>query len=195
MPTERAILWAYDDPEFVHRALQTLLEKRLRYVEMLKGIPLDLIETGGGAGSNTVISPTMFREFLLPYDRIQNEALHAVGMRVVYHLCGGVMKMLDIVAENGADGLETMTPPTMGGDCDLAIAYRQVHDRLFLIGGFDQNAGFEKGSPETVREQVLALHAACPDGGYICSPSDHFFFGDPINIQAFADAAKNCTYQ
>ena len=64
---------------------------------MLKGIPLDVFEVGGGAGSNTVISPRFFREFCLPYDKIQNAALHAVGMRIVYHLCGGLMQMLDLV--------------------------------------------------------------------------------------------------
>lgn len=192
--TERAILWAMDKPDWMHHVMWVLLEKRLRFIRMLEGLPIDLIETGGGAGSNTVISPALFRAFLLPYDRIQNDALHAVGMRVVYHLCGGLMRMLDLVVENGADGLETMTPPSMGGDCDLAEANRRVGSKLFFIGGFDQNAGFERGTPTAVREQVLALHAARPQGGYICSPSDHFFFGDPRNLQAFADAARECRY-
>lgn len=100
-----------------------------------------------------------------------------------------------LVVENGADGLETMTPPSMGGDCDLAEAYRRVAGKLFLIGGFDQNAGFEKGRPETVRKMVYALHESCPRGGYIVSPSDHFFSGNPGNIRAFFDAAKECGYK
>ena len=98
------------------------------------------------------------------------------------------------MVDNHADGLETMTPPGMGGDCDLAEATRRVGDKLFFIGGFDQGEGFEKGTPQRARELVYACHAACPDGGYICSASDHFFHGDPQNIQAFADAAKECVY-
>ncbi len=192
--TQRAILWGMDCPAFLHHALDVLLQKRLRFVSLLEGIPLDLIEVGGGAGSSTVISPRFFREFCLPYDRIQNAALHAVGMRVVYHLCGGLMPMLDLVIETGADGLETMTPPEMGGDCDLAEARRRVGNRLFLIGGLDQNLCFEQGNPEIVRAYVHKLHAANPEGAYICCPSDHFFFGDPANLQAFADAARECRY-
>ena len=99
-----------------------------------------------------------------------------------------------IVAENGADGLETMTPPDMGGDCDLAEASRRVGDRLFFIGGFDQNRGFEQGTPEIAAKMVRELHAACPNGGYICCPSDHFFFGSPENVQAFVDTATQCKY-
>ena len=87
-----------------------------------------------------------------------------------------------------------MNKRSMGGDCDLAAAKRQVGDKLFFIGGFDQNAGFEKGTPQSAVEQVRKLHAACQNGGHICSPSDHFFFGDPANLQAFADAAKECRY-
>ena len=88
-----------------------------------------------------------------------------------------------------------MTPTSMGGDCDLAEAEKMVGGRLFFIGGFDQNAGFERGTPEEAKKQVYACHESCPDGGYICSPSDHFFFGDPANIRAFADAAGECVYE
>jgi len=192
--TETAIFWAIDKPDLTQYAMEGLLEKRLRFIELLEGTPLDLVETGGGAGSNTVISPRLFRRFCLPYDRIQHDALHAVGLKAVYHLCGGLMKMLDMVVETRADALETMTPPSMGGDCDLAEANRRVGDKLCFIGGFDQNAGFEQGTPESIRRQVRQLHACCPDGGYICSPSDHFFFGNPENVQAFADMARTCLY-
>ena len=192
--TEQAIYYAMDESEWVHHVLQVLLDKRMKFIERLEGTPLDLIESGGGAASNTVISPALFRAFCVPYDRQQHEALHAIGIKVVYHLCGGLMRMLQLVVENGADGLETMTPPGMGGDCDLTEATRRVGDKLFFVGGFDQNEGFERGTPERARELVFELHAACPDGGYICCPSDHFFHGDPANVQAFADAAKECTY-
>jgi uroporphyrinogen-III decarboxylase len=153
-----------------------------------------LIENGGGAGSNTVISPSLHKEFCTPYDRQLHDALHSVGIKVVYHLCGGLMKQLDNVVANGADGLETMTPPGMGGDCDLAEATRLVGDKLFFVGGFNQKDGFERGTPKRARELVLECHAACPDGGFIISPSDHFFHGAPECIQSFADAAKECLY-
>jgi len=192
--TEPAIMAAFDEPDWLEHVMEVLLEKKLRVIELAGRFELDLVETGGGAGSSTVISPDIHERFCLPYDRRQIEALHAAGTRVVYHLCGGVMPMLDLVAQNGADAFETMTPPAMGGDCDLAEARRRVGDRLAFIGGFDQNGGFEKGDPGTARRMVRELFAACPQGGYICAPSDHFFSGDPRNVQAFADAAKECRY-
>jgi uroporphyrinogen-III decarboxylase len=193
--TQEAIMFAIDEPDWVHHVEQSLVNKQLKVIEMMgKEVPFDLIELGGGAGSNTVISPNMHEEFCLPYDRQQVDALHAHGYKIVYHLCGGLMKMLDNVVANGADGLETMTPPEMGADCNLAKATKEVGNKLFFVGGFDQNRGFEHGTPEVVRQMVFDLHASCPDGGYICCPSDHFFHGNPENLQAFADALKECVY-
>jgi len=192
---EPAIMMAMDEPSFVHHALKSILQKTLRVTEMWKGTPADMVETGGGAGSNTVISPQMFEEFCLPYDQLQHAALRETGVKIVYHLCGGLMHMLDLVVKNGAHGLETMTPPSMGGDCDLRAASRRVGDRLFFIGGFDQNAGFENGTPAMARQLVFDCFEATKDhAGYILAPSDHFFGGAPENIQAFVDAARECRY-
>lgn len=193
--TEEAIMLGMDEPDFLHHALNAILQKTLRVTEMWQGTPADMVETGGGAGSNTVISPNFFREFCLPYDKLQHAALHDAGVKIVYHLCGGLMQMLDLVVENGADGLETMTPPAMGGDCDLREASRRVGDKLFFIGGFDQNAGFEQGTPAEAKRLVFECFEATKDhAGYICCPSDHFFFGDPANLQAFADTCRECVY-
>ena len=192
--TEEAIYAAMDEPDWVHYVLKTLSDRKLEVIEKAGQFELDLVECGGGGGSSTVISPAMHREFCLPYDQLQIKAIQDRGSMVVYHLCGGLMPLLEMVVENGADALETMTPPAMGGDCDLAEATRRVGDKLCFVGGLDQNNGFERGNPAVVREMVQALHAACPNGGYICSPSDHFFFGDPENIRAFADACRECTY-
>lgn len=192
--TEQAIYVAFDNKDWLHHVLKALLDKKLTSIERAGKFHLDLVETGGGAGSSSVISPDMHQEFCLPYDLIQIEALHNAGTKVVYHLCGGLMPLLETVVKNGTDGLKTMTSISMGGDCDLAEANRRVGDRLFFIGGFDQNAEFEKGTPETAAQLVRDCFEACPDGGYICSPSDHFFKGDPANIQAFVNKANRCVY-
>lgn len=193
--TEQAIMLGMDEPDTLTHILECIVQKTLRVTEMWKGIPADMVEVGGGAGSSTVISPDFYRKFGLPYDQRQNKLFHEAGVKVVNHFCGGLMPMLDVVVESGADGLETMTPPTMGGDCNLREASRRVGDKLFFIGGFDQNAGFERGTPEAARRLVHECFEATKDhAGYICCPSDHFFHGDPACVQAFADAAKECVY-
>ena len=192
--TEHTIYKAMDEPDWVHYALKTISDKAVASIENMGKIPADLVENGGGAASSTVISPAMHEEFCLPYDRIRHEALHRQGTLVVYHLCGGVMPLLELVRQNGADALETMTPSSMGGDCRMEEAARRIGDSVAFIGGFDQNEGFERGNRKFIREEVKRLFAAKPDGGFICSPSDHFFFGDPENLKEFVKACRECEY-
>lgn len=192
--TEDAIMACFDKPEWVHYVLNCLLERKIQAIEVGGKQELDLVECGGGGGSSTVISPSLHKEFCLPYDKKQIDAFQNQGAKVVYHLCGGIMPLLEIVAENGTDVLETMTPPEMGGDCDFSEATSRIGDKLAFIGGFDQNKGFEKGNPKEIKEMVHKLFEQKPNGGYICSPSDHFFFGETENIKAFVQAAKECKY-
>ena len=69
-----------------------------------------------------------------------------------------------------------MTPPSMGGDCDLREASRRVGDKLFFIGGFDQNAGFENGTPQRRRGSwcIECFEATKDHAGYICAPVGPF---------------------
>lgn len=192
--TENAIMKCFDDPDWVHYALRAINDKTLKGIEAAGKIEADLVENGGGAASSTVISPALYREFCLPYDREVHAALHAQGALVVYHMCGGLMSLLELAAENGAGALETMTPASIGGDCDMAVAASRVGERLAFIGGFDQNEGFERGNLDFIRREVCRLFEAKPDGGYIISPSDHFFFGDPKYLAEFVKACRECVY-
>ena len=194
--TETAIFKAMDEPDWTHYALDCIAKINEEQIARMGKFEFDVVENGGGAASSTVISPAMYQEFCLPYDRRIHAALHDAGVKkIVYHLCGGLMPMLPLVVQNGADGLETMTPRSMGGDCDLKKAAQQVGDSLFFIGGFDQNQGFERGTKEYIRNSVRELFLSKPNGGYICSPSDHFFFGDPENIREFVRACRERVYE
>jgi uroporphyrinogen decarboxylase len=193
--TERAIMDSFDDPLWVHSALAILLERKLAFARSLPGARFDVLELGGGDASTTVISPQIFREFVAPYDSRIIEAIHEAGIRVVYHTCGGMMPILEDIADMGPDAMETFTPAAMGGDADLAEAKRRVGARVCMIGGFDQGHGFYGCRPEETRALVRkCFDEAGAGGGYILSPSDHFFDANPGLIAAFADEAKLCLY-
>jgi len=193
---ENMIRAARRDPAWVHYFLRVLQKKKLRFIEeSLAGARYDLIETGGGAASSTCVSPSLHREFCLPYDRQQHDALHALGHRVVYHTCGGMMPILDLIVANGCEASETLTPPGMGGDVIPTEIKRRIGGRVCLIGGVNQNDVLERGTPEQIRAEVFRLFAELGrDGGYIMSPSDHFFDTPPESLRIYAEAARECRY-
>lgn len=197
--TEDAILWALDEPDYIHSVLQRLTDIRVRYIhEQMAGGKWDLIEHGGGAASTTVISPAMFREFCIPYDRQVIAALAEEGFPVVYHTCGGMKAILGDIPENGCRASETLSPPGVGGDLDEALrmtAKEVLGSKVALIGGLDQGGILTDGTPEQVKAEVHSLFASYGrGGGYICSASDHFFTTPVENLIAFAEAARECVY-
>jgi uroporphyrinogen-III decarboxylase len=189
------ILKAVDQPDWLHEFLRALLKKKLRFIESMKGAKFDLVETGGGAGSSTVISPTMHEEFCLPYDRQIHEALKELGFKSTYHTCGGTLKIEDHIVANGCDASETLAPPSVGGNQEPWQFAESIAGRVAMIGGVDQFNVVTDGSPELIRATVHKLFETVGvNGGYICSLSDHFFETPPEKLQVYADAARECVY-
>ena len=189
------ILRCFTQPDWVHELLSILLEKKLRFVESMKGARFDLIETGGGAASSTLVSPDMHREFCLPYDRKLHDALHDAGFIITYHTCGGTLGIEECIVQNGCDASETLAPPSIGGNQEPWELKAKVGNRVALIGGMDQFSVLSEGSPTLIRNKVHELFTKVGyDGGYICSLADHFFETAPEKLQAYADAARECVY-
>jgi len=194
-PIQELIIATYDDPKWVHELLGILQRRKATYVKSTRGARYDLLEGGGGAASSTVISPRIFDEFVAPYDKPLIDLAHSVGQRVAYHTCGGMMPILEKIAAMGPDCMETFTPPAMGGDTNLAEAKKRIGDRVCMIGGFDQFHFFKGCTPGETRAAVRRCFAeAGPGGGYLLSPSDHFFDADPNLVMAYADEARKCIY-
>lgn len=197
--TQEMIYACYDDPDWVHEFLNILLQHRLEFISQeMRGVKFDLIENGGGGGSDTVISPAMHMEFCLPYDKIIHEAVHAIGLPVVYHTCGGMMHLLDIIPGNGCDASETLSPPSIGGNMtreDRPHVKETLGRKVSLIGGMDQFNVLTTGTAEMIEYEVQNLFETFgAGGGYIMSACDHFFDVPMENLLVYAEAAKRCVY-
>jgi hypothetical protein len=197
MDVQQLIIEAIDNPDWLHHLLEVILERKLRFIdESLRGAKFDLIETGGGAGSDTVISPAMHREFCLPYDQRLHKALHDAGQMSSYHICGGMMHLIDMIAENGTDAHETLPPAAIGGNITDPNKVREVlGGKVCLVGGMNQHHILTLGTKEEIRAEVRNLFEGYgKDGGYIMSTADHFFDTNPENIRIYAEAARECVY-
>lgn len=195
--TEEMILATFDKPEWVHEFLGILLDQKLVFIEeSLKGTKFDLIETGGGASSNNVISPKIHEEYCLPYDKKMHDALRSIGHKTVYHTCGGMTKILDLILKNGCDASETLSPVGVGGDIiNPSEIVEKFNGKLAMIGGLDQFNILTDGTEKQIRKEVFKLFDSYgKNGGYIISASDHFFHTPKKNLITLAHAAKECVY-
>ena len=192
---ENLIMATFMDPGWVHSFLALLQERKRIFIESLKGVKYDILELGGGDASTTVISPDIFNSFVAPYDAPLIDAAHKAGQKISYHTCGGMMPILEDIAAMKPDAMETFSPEAMGGDTILDEAKQRIGDKVCMIGGFDQFHFFTGCSETETRKEVRrCFEAAGRNGGFILSPSDHFFEADLKLLKAFADEAKQCTY-
>ena len=195
MDITELILKAIDQPDWVHELMRILLDKKLTFIESMKGAKFDLIETGGGSASSTLISPDLYKEFCLPYDREMHDALHALGFKITYHTCGGNYGIEEHIVANSCDASETLASLSIGGNQEPWDYKQKIGNRVALIGGMDQFNVLTRGTADTIRKQVQTLFekVGC-DGGYILSCTDHFFETPLKNIAVYAEAARECVY-
>ncbi|MBM3790002.1 MAG: hypothetical protein FJW35_06580, partial [Acidobacteria bacterium] len=134
------LLALYDHPEHMRSALDTVADcftetvgLALQYLSFDFGVVSEPIASPRGP----VISPAMFREFVLPYHRRIVDFFHSHGVdTVIFRSISNVSPLLPAVVESGVDGLWiTQT----GGIIDYRELRRDYPD-LLLVGGIDSRA-------------------------------------------------------
>jgi hypothetical protein len=166
---EQGLIALVEEPKRCHAILERFAmgASDLAARQAACGVDAVLISSAfAGAG---FISRTMYQEFVLPYESQVVAAIHKAGVRAYTHTCGAIGDRLELMAQTGIDGIDTMDPPPLG-DTDLADARRRVGDRLFLKGNLDSVNVLLRGSVEDVRRSALErLEAMRGAPGYILS--------------------------
>lgn len=142
-----------------------------------------------GAG---LISRTHYETFVLPYERrIVTESKREFPGKPVYtHTCGAIGDRLDLMAETGTDGVDTLDPPPLG-TVDLADARSRLGAAMFIKGNVDPVNTVLRGSAEDCYRDARARIRVAGRRGYIlstaCSVPPH---APRENIDALVRAAE-----
>ena len=166
---QQALMGLVSDPRRAHAILDRLTAAVIAWVlpQVQHGADAMLISSAFVGGS--FISRAMYREFVMPYEKRLTDAIRSAGVPAYTHTCGKIGDRLDLMAETGTQGLDTMDPPPLG-NVDLARAKQEVGQQLFLKGNMNPVAllGYTT-EREVVAEATRCLEAAMAGGGYILS--------------------------
>ncbi|MBK8048449.1 MAG: hypothetical protein IPK16_15835 [Anaerolineales bacterium] len=130
---------------------------------------VDAVLMSSAFAGGPLLSPRMYKRFVLPFERRVAEAVRATGTPVYTHTCGSIGDRLDLMVETMTEGIDTLDPPPLGNS-DLATAKRQIGDKVFIKG----NMNAVELLQATTEAQVIAhatnrIEAGKPGGGYILS--------------------------
>jgi len=166
MGFENIALAVHDDPRWVHEMVEHLAELIVTVIARpLQVLDLDFASFWEDMAfrSGPIISPKMFKEFLVPrYKRI-TDLLAKHGVDVVYVDCDGNIN--DIVGLWLEGGVNCMFPLEVRGGSDPIPIRKKFGRRVLLMGGVDKTQ-LALGK-EAIDRELERLAPLVEEGGYI----------------------------
>lgn len=95
------MIMLYEMPVLAHKILEFLTQIVIDFA--LSQTEAGAAMIGAGDAAASLISPQMYREFALPYEKRVCSAVHSAGGLVKLHICGNTSGHLDGMVQSGAD--------------------------------------------------------------------------------------------
>jgi uroporphyrinogen decarboxylase len=188
---ENLLMDMIEHPELVHQIFRLVLDYNLEVIGFVAEAGADaiIIEDDFASNKSVIMSPTHFKEFIIPYNQQLLDRGHKLGLKVVHHSDGNLWPILDAMLDMGYDGLNPLQPQ---GGMDLKKVKDYCGDRICLLGNIDCGDLLCFGTTDEVEAAVIkAIEAAAPGGGYILCDSNSIHPGvKPENFIAMVKAAK-----
>lgn len=195
---ERFLLDLAEKPEvacaIMDRFTDIYIENTVRVIEAAGGL-LDMVYTYDDVGiqNGLLISPRMWRKYILPRHQRLNAAIRAATypVRIMYHSCGAVYPLIGaFVDAMDVDVLNPLQPRAAG--MDMARIKAEFGNRLSFHGAIDIQHTLPHGTPEEVEAEVQErCHLLGRGGGYICTSAHYIQADTPLeNIVAMYTARR-----
>ena len=188
---QRALMYLLDAPQSVHTILRSFARGAadLGARQARRGVEAVLISSAfAGAG---FISPKQYEEFVLPYEAEVVRHVKRENVAVYTHTCGDIGDRLEMMADTGIDGVDTLDPPPLGS-VDLEDAKRRVGDRVFFKGNIDSvNTLLQKSREEVLADALWRLEVGSRGSGMILSSACSVAPAvPPENLDALVEASE-----
>lgn len=188
---EEALVNLLVDRDKAHALLERLTEASITWAVAQARHGVDAVLISSAFAGGPLISPKMYREFVLPYERRVTEAVKAENVPIYTHTCGSIGDRLEAMVDTGTLGIDTLDPPPLGNTV-LAEAKARIGDKLFIKGNMNAVELLAYQSHAQVIAQASErIQAGMPGGGYIlstaCSVSPHM---EPEKLELLTPLAE-----
>jgi len=135
--------------------------------------------------SSSVISPKIYQEFALPYEKALIKFLHRYDLDVVLHICGDTKPILHLLPDTGADLISF-------DRVDLNLILEKLSKKMRMIGNFDTSKiAFASPKEIAVGVKKMVEKGITSQKGYIASTGCEVPIRTPKeNVKAFINTAK-----
>ena len=146
MDMQEAFINLLDEPEAMEQLIDICVRQGILFAGAQVEAGAHMIGIGDAATS--LIGPSLYEEFVLPYQQRMIREIHRMGVPVKLHICGNIGPVMHLVAQTGADIV----------DCDFMVDMERAADILpegtCICGNFNPVEVMLQGTPEMVTEEV-----------------------------------------
>ena len=133
--TEQLVFDLMDYPGEVEALLAVMSARAEEAVRIAAASPAEAFITWEDS-STTNVSPALFRRYIFPQMKRWAEIVHDADKLLLHHACGHLKALLPIIAEEGVDAVESLSPPPTG-NVEIWDAQAVLGQKTGLIGGIE----------------------------------------------------------
>jgi len=194
---DRFLVDLYDRPEIVCAVMDCYTDLMIANVHNLmktsSGL-IDMVYTYDDVAvqNGLMMSPAMWRQYILPRHKRLNTVIKSYGLKIMYHSCGAIYPLVnELINEMQIDVLNPLQPRAKG--MDMALIKKEFGERIAFHGGIDLQETMARGTPEQVQAEVRErINVLGHRGGYICTTAHYIQNDAPIaNILALYTADRS----
>jgi uroporphyrinogen decarboxylase len=173
MGFERFFLRLIENPGFVHKLLHARTQWAITLFQQAVSLGAEVIVLGDDAGHNDgpMISPRMWRDFVLPCHR---QIVDALDVPVIWHSDGNVVSLLPMAIDAGFTGFHGLEPAAR---VDLRQVKQDFGQELVLIGNIDVRVLCHADLKAVHNEVDRCLAQGSPGGGFMLATCNSIFEG------------------
>jgi uroporphyrinogen decarboxylase len=188
---EQAMMDYLLEPEFVHEALDILMEMHIKALDKILSLPIDGITFGDDFGSQKglMINRNVFLKYFKQRLAKLYEKVRLAGKVVMHHSCGDNTELMGDFVDIGLDVFHPLQPEAM----DISKIKKEYGKDLTFRGGIGTQKTIVFGTPEQARAEVRqASEILCQGGGYLLETTKPLPIETPVeNAIAVIEEMRN----
>lgn len=103
---ENVLIEMLDNGNKLKQAIEARVKFAIDWADKLINAGAKIVWIGEGPASSSVISPSSYAEFVLPYEQRLISHLHSCNVKAILHICGNINQSLPYIIHSGADGFD-----------------------------------------------------------------------------------------
>lgn len=135
----------------INELLDYCTDATSQFIELMAQTGCDMVSNGDSPAGPEMISPKMYEQFALPFEKKIVDVAHKAGLHYTLHICGNTDTILDKMLKSGADAFE------LDYKTEIQKVFDMYHHKATFIGNIDPSGVLALGTVDMVRQKTREL--------------------------------------